>query len=146
MLLSTKGMTMHMYTFYIDVVVFRVPGGQLLPNNSIVAVSGNFGGIFCLTNKLNCCESATEARWISPDGSLANSNPGVSVTRGLSFLSLNREADMEISSGLFRCEIPNAEGAIEELYIGLYSNPNAGMSWQAAHAYMQSRVDGPGFL
>ena len=115
----------------LDVGLFRAPGGQFLPNNSIVAVSDirvDLGGIFCLTDQVDCCESTTEARWLSPDGTAADSIPSVSVSRGPSFLSLNREADAEIGDGLFHCEVPNAEGEIEELYIGLFSDSSAGIT------------------
>lgn len=106
-----------------DVSIFH--GGQRLPNNSLVTVNDigeDLEGLFCLTNKEDCCDSV--GTWLFPDDTVVTSQPDANVyeLRGLSILSLNRAFEMEVDNGLFRCEIPSADGVTQTLYVGIYSD------------------------
>ena len=96
-----------------------------LPNNSIVTetdIGEDFLALFCFTDEENCCESANEARWLIPDGTVVGSNGDLFGRRGLSMLSLNRVPDAMLENGLYRCEIPDSEGDTQTLYAGVYSD------------------------
>lgn len=41
-------------------------------------------------------------------------------------MGLNREAGSEIETGLYRCDIPDAEGVIGVLYVGVYAGDISG--------------------
>ena len=61
--------------------------------------------------------------WLSPDDStLSNDENEVFYEqRGPSILSLNRgSGEGAIQSGLYRCLIPDSEGAIQIMFVGLY--------------------------
>ena len=123
---------------------FRIPNftdfgfllnGRLYPNNSVLTLSdiGNsfFGGpsvtLFCLTPNFECC-SASETRnggtvgeWYLPDGALL-STAGTAFTRGhvASAVSLNREFCCPSPTGVFRCDVLDASGTNQSVYIGIY--------------------------
>ena len=108
--------------------------GQIIPNNSVIGID-DFGedleSIFCITNKSDCCNTVTSeniGRWLLPDNTALPSNRAdLFVIRGTGVISLNRIQDQEeVDDGLFLCEIPNVDGVVTNLYIGVYSNSTSG--------------------
>ena len=100
--------------------------GQVLPNHSVVtvtAVGEDMEGVFCLTSQQSCCDTTNglRGRWLSPDGTEVGSSGGVTVERGPSRLTLNQEDEAIVGNGVFSCEIPDSEGVMNTLYIGVYS-------------------------
>ena len=58
----------------------------------------------------------------APDGiEVVGGRGDVSVGRGPSRLTSNREDGAVVENGVFRCEIPDSEGGMNTLYIGVYS-------------------------
>ena len=117
-------LTIYCYAHFIDVGAFL--GSHLLPNNSIVAVEAigeGLDALVCFTNRENCCSGVEAARWLLPDDTVVGgSGDGVYESRGLDILTLNRQTGTELDSGLYRCEIPDAEGVNRTLYVGVYTN------------------------
>ena len=106
--------------------------GQLYPNNSIVTLT-NIGdsssgpALYCLTPSTECCSSsetpneATVTReWYLPDGRQLSS-AGTVFSRGQvsSAVSLYRNGGTS-PTGVFRCEVPDASGTSQSLYVGIY--------------------------
>ena len=106
--------------------------GHLYPNNSVVTLSdiGNRGPsvtLYCLTLSTDCCSPSetpnadTVREWYLPDGSLL-STANTAFTRGQvsSAVSLNRVSSGASPTGVFRCELPDASGTSQSLYVGIY--------------------------
>ena len=83
--------------------------------------------LFCLTPSLECCgESETPnaasvtREWYLPDGRLVSSASTV-FSRGQvsSAVSLYCSGSTPLS-GVFRCEIPDASGTGQNIYVGIY--------------------------
>ena len=106
-----------------------------IPNEGYVLASDiNFGdtGLHCNTNRSGCCRASDgtaqpQGHWYLPDGdqvgSLSQQPPGSSnffsrdrTTTGI--VRLNRRDDPP-QRGRFRCEIPNADGALVNLYVNI---------------------------
>ena len=83
--------------------------------------------LFCLTPSLECCsESETpNAASVTREWYLPNSRPvssaGTVFSRGQvsSAVSLYRSGSTSLS-GVFRCEIPDASGTSQNIYVGIY--------------------------
>ena len=85
--------------------------------------------LFCLTNKTDCCRSSdtpqgvgTIGEWVFPDGSSVNNNASgdaIYQSRGPSFVRLQRRNNAQ-TTGIFRCEVPDASGTNQHLYVGVY--------------------------
>jgi hypothetical protein len=65
--------------------------------------------------------------WYFPDSSpvpLGNqeSEYGVYITRGPGVVRLHRKRNSMLQAGLFHCEVPDARGMDQRIYIGLYSD------------------------
>ena len=107
--------------------------GQLYPNNSVVTLSdiGSSGPsvtLYCLTPSIDCCSSSETPNadtvireWYLPDGSLL-STASTSFTRGQvsSAVSLSRGSGGTSPTGVFRCDLPDANGTYQSLYVGIY--------------------------
>ena len=85
--------------------------------------------LFCLTPSTDCCSSSETPNadtvireWYIPDGSLL-STASTAFTRGQvsSAVSLNRVSSGASPTGVFRCELPDASGTSQSLYVGIYS-------------------------
>ena len=109
--------------------------GQLYPNNSIVTVDdigGSFfmSALFCLTPSLECCSdsetpnaASVTREWYLPDGrSVTSVNSPFIKTRVSSAVSLHHDPfdSSTAPSGVYRCEIPDASGVSQNIYVGIY--------------------------
>ena len=101
-------------------------GGSIYANNSVVAIdaiSVGSGALYCLTNRLECCrrsDGALAGQWYFPNGTaVGTSADGVSIyrTRGPSEILLNRRNNATMPTGVFRCEIPDASGITQNVYV-----------------------------
>ena len=98
-----------------------------LTNNSIVANTDIGTGaiaLVCTTTYVFCCSSANpETQWYFPNGSQVPNNPNLPYrrTRGVivGTVSLNRISE-STTTGIFHCDIPDANGYIQSLYVGIY--------------------------
>ena len=85
--------------------------------------------LFCLTNEIDCCRSSDTpegvrgiGEWFFPDGSsVKNEGSGDDFYRGRgpSFVRLQRRNNAQ-TTGVFRCEVPDASGTNQQLYVGVY--------------------------
>ena len=83
--------------------------------------------LFCLTPNTECCSSSetpsggTIGEWYLPDGTLL-STAGTAFTRGhvASAVTLNRLFSGTSPTGVFRCDVPDASGTSQSVYIGIY--------------------------
>ena len=105
-------------------------GGQVLPNNSIVApgdIGEGGGALYCLTDRTQCCSTEAGGElgvWRSPnDSELSwNTTADVYLVRGFSSLLLNRRSSAVGPTGVYTCVVPDAGNVNRTLYIGLYNN------------------------
>ena len=124
--------------------------GQIIPNNSLVnfndflynppqpPTNQNAYGLqplMCVTDRVACCETDRLGDWYFPRGGL------VSGDSGGSRFELNRGQNQEINGqqfygsvriwrrytpperGIFRCELPDASGATQTLYVNISEFP-----------------------
>ena len=85
--------------------------------------------LFCLTNKTDCCRSSDTPQgivvighWYFPNGSsVKNTISGDNMyrDRGPSFVRLQRRNNAQ-TTGVFHCEVPDASGTSQSLYVGVY--------------------------
>ena len=85
--------------------------------------------LFCLTNKTDCCRMKDTPQgvggigeWFFPNGSSVNnegSGGDIYRGRGPSFVRLQRRNNAS-TTGVFRCEVPDASGTNQQLYVGVY--------------------------
>ena len=106
--------------------------GVLYGNNSIVTldeIGEESAALFCLTNKTYCCRSSDTppgvggiGEWFFPNGNSVNnigSGDDIYRGRGPSFVRLQRRNNAQ-TTGVFRCEVPDASGTNQQLYVGVY--------------------------
>ena len=106
--------------------------GVLYGNNSIVTldeIGEDSAALFCLTNKTDCCGLSDTppgigviGHWYFPNGSsVKNTISGDNMyrDRGPSFVRLQRRNNAQ-TTGVFRCEVPDASGTNQQLYVGMY--------------------------
>ena len=81
--------------------------------------------IICFTSEMDCCSSTDLGRWVLPNDMVvpeSSSGEDIFVARGSSIVGFTRLGDTDVESGLLRCEIPDAEGQTQRLYVGVYSS------------------------
>ena len=86
-------------------------------------IAENDGALLCYTNNVECCESSRKGEWYFPNGTTV----GTSVdggdfyrNRGPSVVRLNRRNNAMMPTGVFCCEIPDANGTDQSIYVGVY--------------------------
>ena len=99
-----------------------------LTNNSIVAMTDIGTGdaaLVCTTTYTPCCTSANpETQWYFPNGSQVPNNQNLPYQRsrgrfpGRVILRRNSESTI---AGIFHCDIPDASGVTQSLYVGIYT-------------------------
>ena len=106
--------------------------GQLYPNNSVVTLTdigstSSGPALFCLTPSTECCsdtetpnEATVTREWYLPDGrQLSSAGTVFSREQVSSAVSLYRNGGTSLS-GVFRCDVPDANGNSQSIFIGLY--------------------------
>jgi len=98
-----------------------------LTNNSIVTdsdIGTGTAALVCTTTYTPCCTSDNQdSQWYFPNGIQVPNNPALPYqrTRG-SFpgrVILNRNSE-STTTGIFHCDIPDASGVTQSLYVGIY--------------------------
>ena len=98
-------------------------------NNSVVTITDigtDSAALVCNTTRLGCCLSTDGSHWYFPDGS-AVQRIGTTYyrTRTNSIIDggsvhLNRNPGAT-TTGVFRCDIPDASGNLQSIYVGIYT-------------------------
>ena len=98
-------------------------------NNSVVNIT-NIGtdsaALRCTTTNLACCLSTDGSHWYFPDGSQVQRTGTTNyrtrtVNNGIvGTVSLNRIRGAT-TTGVFHCDIPDASGDLQSLYVGIYT-------------------------
>ena len=86
--------------------------------------------LFCLTPSLECCSdsetpnaASVTREWYLPDGTpVASDNSPFIKSRVSSAVSLHNDrfSSNTAPSGVYRCEIPDASGTSQNIYVGIY--------------------------
>lgn len=109
-------------------VGFFMPGIGNIPNNSILETNlgGRISQLFCLSGS----NMSTVGEWISPQGTNLNAvlNDPFDILFGGSNIPGQLLVETPLSNpplttsheGVYTCAMPNEDGEIEYLYIGLY--------------------------
>ena len=84
--------------------------------------------LFCLTNRTDCCRMKDTPQgtggigeWFFPNGNTVNnegSGDDIYRSRGPSFVRLRRRNNAS-TTGVFRCEVPDASGTNQSIYVGV---------------------------
>ena len=98
-------------------------------SNSVVTITDIGTGsaaLICTTTRTGCCISTDGSHWYFPDGS-AVQRTGTTYYRTRTITSgpggtvrLNRNPGATMT-GVFRCDIPDANGDLQSLYVGIYT-------------------------
>ena len=110
--------------------------GRVLSNNSVVLLSDIGEGssaLFCLTDRTRCCSTTTggerHGAWRFPNGSEVDMGGNFYLDRSYSSVILSRRNNAVGLTGIYTCEIPDANNARRTLYIGVYGSELAGMTY-----------------
>ena len=96
-------------------------------NNSLVTLNDLGEALFCATDSRTCCtaESEQDGNWYTPSGSnidqlIDNRTQGFYVSRNNQTVGLNYVNVSDIPSGIYHCEIADANNITNHLYVGIY--------------------------
>ena len=139
-----------LYEIYSNLITSFIDLGFLLNgqlylyrNNSIVTVtdigtSFFMSALFCLTPSLECCSDSETPNaanvireWYLPDGRpLTSDNSPFIKSRVSSAVSLHNNlfSSKTAPSGVYRCEIPDASGTSQNIYVGMYPQGDGEMN------------------
>ena len=102
--------------------------GQLFGNNSRVSVDsigeGEHDALICRTDRTDCCGTVPYrfGQFYYPNGvqvPIKSADQGFYRNRGDQLIRLNRREGTDSPTGRYRCEIPEASGEMQNLYISL---------------------------
>ena len=109
--------------------------GENRSNNSFIyydKIHEGGGALKCMTNmSINCCHT-NDSNWRDERGELvqegADDGTCLYVTRGNGEISLNRRNSdcIPLTSGQWRCDIPDSSGEIQSLYIYISNDTSFG--------------------
>jgi len=96
-------------------------------NNSIVTITDIGTGsaaLFCTTTLARCCFSG-DGGWFLPNGREVFRGENLPYyrtrVRNPGALLLHRNSESTIT-GIFHCDIPDASGVLQSLYVGIYTS------------------------
>ena len=105
----------------------------VIPNNSLLALDRLVNDpLHCITDLSPCCDTNRSGNWFPPEGTdpvstFANSTElyqSWGDDQSIRLHSSNQTDPM--GSGLYSCEVPDSNGDMQILYVGVYSNITAG--------------------
>ena len=103
-------------------------GGEIYANNSVISVNsvgeGEEGALICRTDKVDCCGTIPNrfGQFYYPNGVQVPVKNAAHVfyrNRGDQLIRLNRREGTASPTGRFCCEIPDASGEVQNLYVTL---------------------------
>ena len=98
-------------------------------NNSIVTrtdIGTNSAALLCTTTLPGCCSSSNpETQWVLPNGSPLSNDGNLPYYRTRSrnppTVLLHRNPQ-GTTTGIFRCDIVDASGALQRMFVGIYDS------------------------
>ena len=105
--------------------------GSTYPNNSVVFISyigeGDSFALLCRTDNTQCCrmrdnlpDRVAFGQWFFPNGDeVGNDDGDFFRNRGEGIVRLNRRNNARSPTGRYRCEIPDASGVNQTLYVNI---------------------------
>ena len=102
--------------------------GQRIPYNSettvdIRDIGTGENALLCVTDRASCCSGSGRAgEWYYPDGRRVNiqgAGEDFYRNRGNRILRLNRARNVITPTGRYRCEIPDATGTTQNIFINI---------------------------
>ncbi len=126
MIWPSQSCIMFTSTFFYEGAEFLVRGSLYSKNSSIniSTIQQHVDALRCLTPLRSCCRNThgmTIGNWRFPNGRIVPSSGNKAyVNRGPGSVNLNKISSMEIPSGIYTCEIPDATGTLTKLNTYLY--------------------------
>ena len=119
--------------------MFQLSGNSYVNNSvlSLTDVGEGDNALLCLTGNAQCCRPPDTngiflGKWYFPDGTLVpdgqDASRSIFRNRGPSVVRLNRRNNAQSPTGVYRCEIPDASGTTQTLYIGVYTTDIKGIT------------------
>lgn len=108
--------------------VYLSLNGTLMGNESYVNITaigeGEAEALLCLTDLYQFTNTDSErvGNWYFPNQSVVATTGDIYIKRGLGFVSLNRNNSVTMPTGLFRCEILDANRTKQNIYIEVNLN------------------------
>ena len=103
---------------------------------TLTDIGEDTAALFCLTDHAACCRGsgssfAALGDWLLPGGSLVARKSGAVVdnfyrSRGSNAVLLHRGLSTSGPSGVFTCVIPDSQGNLQQVFVGIYP-PDAGI-------------------
>ena len=95
--------------------------------NNTVVIGDDIGegtaGLLCVTNKTSCCTGVNRAgEFYYPNGTMVptlSMGYGFYRNRDSSVVRLNRRNGAQVHAGEYRCQVPDAGGVDQSLYINI---------------------------
>ena len=99
---------------------------QTYLNNSVVAIDDIGEGdnaLLCVTDNTECCSNRV-GQFYYPDNTTVSFSGTNSLyrNRGPHVVRLNRKNNVLSPTGIYRCEIPDANGDMQDVYIDITGN------------------------
>ncbi len=100
--------------------------GSLYSTNSAIdlaSIGADRNALRCLTPLTLCCSTSSLGSWRYPDRAFVQSRSeggSISRSRGPSSVILHRTNNAMSPTGVYTCEIPDANGTIKQLDVYLY--------------------------
>lgn len=94
-------------------------------NNTVVMgehIGEGAAGLLCVTNSASCCRVNRMGEFYYPNGTVVpvlRSGYIFYRNRGIKIVRLNRRESFQFPVGKYRCVIPDANGANQNLYIDI---------------------------
>ena len=133
--LTASRVVHHAWCFHFNIALFCYAdiyfllGVQRHPilNNSVINildVGRGINGLLCVTNNQACCATVPNriGEFYYPNNAkvpIREENQGFWRGRGDQHIRLNRKVDASTPKGVYRCEIPDVRGVLQDIYITL---------------------------
>ena len=113
-------------------------------NNSIVTrtdIGTDSAALLCTTTYSPCCTGFgnPDTQWFFPNGSQVQNNGNLPYYRTRSTnprsVRLNRNTQ-GTTTGIFRCDIPDASGALQSIYVGIYDSGTGESCTLSEYSYL----------
>ena len=107
---------------------FQLENSSVVTKNNELLISEvgvGDGELVCRTDHPQCCDSSTDAVWLSPNNTVVSSTRGDGdffVTRGFGHITHNRYSNTTTAVGMHCCVVP-VGGGITEMFCAVLTLP-----------------------